>query len=463
MRIVTRGVAAIASIALAAFAAMPIGSANADARPSPRDDEWWFTAWGIENMAWPQSTGRGMTVALIDSGVNADLPELSGAVVPGTDATGRYGGDGRKDTDTDLGGHGTGMAALIAGQGGPARVVGVAPDAKIMPIISDGYSATDVKAIRYAVDHGAQVINISQASPDLPGQTCPPDLQQAIADAVQKNVVIVAGAGNEGAAANKPQFPASCAGVLAVGAIDNKLKAWPDTERQSYVSAASPGWGVGLIDKNGRFSPNNSGTSQASALTSAAVALVRAKFPNMSAREVVQLLINTAVDAGPRGHDDQTGAGAILPPAALSKTVDKNAPNPPFERLDTWLASKGRTPSGNAPTSGSTSHKDSGGSIGLLPILTIVVLLAIVAGVVIILVKRRGGGGPGGGGGGSARSGHPPHPGAPGTYGPPASGPHGGGHPPVGPQGGYPPPGRPPGPPPSFAPPLDQDPPPRRD
>lgn len=459
-----RGLAAIASIALAAFTAMPIGSANADARPRPRNEEWWFAAWGIEKMAWPQSTGRGVTVALIDSGVNADLPELRGAVVPGTDATGQHGGDGRKDTDTDLGGHGTGMAALIAGQGGPAQAIGVAPDAKIMPIISDGYSATDVKAIRYAVDHGAQVINISQASPDLPGQTCPSDLQQAIADAVQKNVVIVAGAGNEGAAANKPQFPASCAGVLAVGAIDSKLKAWPDTERQSYVSVASPGWGVGLIDKNGRFSTNNSGTSQASALTSAAVALVRAKFPDMSARDVVQLIINTTVDAGSPGHDDQTGAGAVLPPAALSKTVDKNAPNPPFERLDKWLASKGQTPSGQKSAGGSqsASHKDSGGSTGLFPIITIVVLLAIVAGVIVLLVKR-GGGGSGRGGGGPVQSGHPPYAGGPGTYGPPPSGPQGGGYPPPGPQGGYPPPGRPPGPPPSFAPPLDQDPPPRRD
>ena len=271
MRIMKRGLAAAVSLAVAALTLVPAGTAGAV--PKPRDEEWWFSSWGVEKMAWPQSTGRGITVALVDSGVNANLPELRGAVVPGTDASGHHPGDGRQDTDNSQGGHGTAMAALIAGQGGSARVVGVAPDAKVMPIVSDGYSSSDTKAIHYAVDHGAQVINVSQASPDIPGEACPSDLQKAVAYAAQKNVVVVASAGNEGHAMNKPQFPASCAGVLAVGAIDNKLKIWPNTERQAYVAVASPGWGVGSIDKHGRFMNNISGTSQASALTAAAVAL----------------------------------------------------------------------------------------------------------------------------------------------------------------------------------------------
>jgi subtilisin family serine protease len=452
-----RGLAVVASLAVAALTLVPAGTASAT--PKPRDEEWWFSSWGVQNMAWPQSTGRGITVAVVDSGVNASLPELRGVVVPGTDTTGHT-GDGRTDTDTDLGGHGTAMAALIAGQGGPARMVGVAPDAKIMPIVSNGYSASDSTAIRFAADHGAKVVSISQGSPDLTGERCPSDLQQAIADAVRKNVVIVAAAGNEGQAMNKPQFPGSCAGVLAVGAIDNHLKVWPNTERQSYVAVASPGWGVGSIDKHGRFMNNISGTSQAAALTSAAVALVRAKYPDLSARDVVQRIINTAVDAGPPGGDDQTGAGAVLPPDALTKTIEKTAPNPPFERLDQWQASQGQQSDGKkSPVSAGKSDKNGSSSSGIIgPILLVVVLGAIIAVVMMVVRRRRGSDGP------VVREqqypnvGYPPNQyagppdrsqGPPPSFGPP----EGRGGPPY----GGPPPGHPQGTPPSFRPPEDRE------
>lgn len=449
-----RGLAAVASLAVAALTLVPAGPANA--APQPRGEEWWFAAWGIQKMAWPQSTGREVTVAVVDSGVNARLPELRGAVVPGFDATGGP-GDGRKDTDTDLGGHGTAMAALIAGQGGPARMVGVAPDAKIMPIVSNGYADDDTKAIRYAVDHGAKVVSISQSSPNRPGKVCEDDLQQAIAYAAQKNVVVVAAAGNEGQKMNTSEFPASCAGVLAVGAIDNKLKIWPDTERQSYVAAAAPGWGVGSINKAGHFMNNISGTSQAAALTSAAVALIRAKYPDISARELVQRIIATAVDCGPPGVDNQTGAGAVLPPPALTKTVDKNAPNPPFERLDKWLATQGKQSSsdgGQKSPAASGDKSDSGGGSGaLLPLLLLVVLVAIVV-AVIVLVRRRRAGAPVTG----ENAGHAPgqYAGAPPdrNQGPPPSfGPPGGqGAPPY----GGPPPGHPRNTPPAFRPPDER-------
>jgi hypothetical protein len=455
-----RGLAAGVSLAVAALTLVPAGAANA--APRPRDEEWWFSSWGVEKMAWPQSTGKGITVAVVDSGANANLPELRGVVVPGTDASGHHPGDGRQDTDNEKGGHGTAMAALIAGQGGSARMVGVAPDAKVMPIVSDGYSSSDTKAIHYAVDHGAQVINISQGSPDLPGETCPSDLQKAVAYAAQKNVVVVAAAGNEGQKMNMPQFPGSCAGVLAVGAIDNKLKIWPDTQRQSYVAVAAPGWGVGSVGKSGRFMNNVNGTSQASALTSAAVALVRAKYPDLGAREVVQRIIATAVDCGPPGVDDQTGAGAVLPPPALTKTVEKSAPNPPFERLDKWLTSQGKQSAGGQKSpaaSGSRGNSDSGSSGFLLPLVLIVILVAIVV-AVIVIVRRGGKGRPVV----SEQAGYPPN-----QYvaapqdrdqGPPPSfGPSGGqGGPPY----GGPPPGHPRNTPPSFRPPDDRGGPPQR-
>jgi hypothetical protein len=210
---------------------------------------------------------------------------------------------------------------------------------------------------------------------------------------VQKNVVIVAAAGNEGRQDNSLEFPATCAGVLSVGAVDSKKRIWPDTESNQYVSVAAPGWGVGSINVYGKYQNNISGTSQAAALTSAAVALVRAKYSNLSAREVVQRIINTTVDAGPAGRDDQTGSGIVLPPAALTKDVSKSAPNPPFERLDKWLATQGTSASGTGATAqSSTSPKrgsTSGSNSSLLLGMGIGAVVVIAAGAALFLGLRR--------------------------------------------------------------------------
>jgi len=391
MGTIRRGLAATASLALAALTVLPAVPAAA-ATPKPRSEEWWFSAWGVEQMAWPQSTGQGITVAVVDTGVNAGLPELDGVVLPGTDVTGKHPGDGRTDFDEGspgFTGHGTAMAALIAGQGGGAGMVGVAPGAKILPIVVDGF--TMAKAIRYAADHGAQVISISEVIPATAKNPCgyTGDLQEAIAYAINKNSVVVAGAGNDGQARNGVMSPAACAGVLAVGAVDNKKQAWPKTERQSYVSVAAPGWGVGSIDKRGKFVNGISGTSQATALTSAAVALVRAKNPNLTPREVVQRIINTAVDAGPAGHDDQTGAGVVLPPDAITKDVAKNAANPPFERLDQWLAKNGKSGSAPAAQSSSAAKSSSGSKTPIFIGIGVVVVIALGIGVFLLTRRKK--------------------------------------------------------------------------
>ena len=152
--------------------------ADAAALPKPRSEEWWFVAWDIQNRVWQLTQGQGVTVAVVDSGVNARLPELRNVVLPGADA--RHGGTSNGWTDFDkTGGHGTGMAGLIAGQGGPSGMVGIAPRAKILPIVTDGLVTSIAQGIRDAADRGAQVINVSQASP-YPGgcpvsaQTCCP-------------------------------------------------------------------------------------------------------------------------------------------------------------------------------------------------------------------------------------------------------------------------------------------------
>lgn len=388
--------ATAAALGLAGAVTMGSAPVHAAALPKPRSEQWWFTAWDIENQVWQQSRGHGITVAVVDTGVNANIPELRDVVLPGGDARHGYNTDGRTDTDRTDEGHGTEMAGLIASQGGPSGLVGIAPEVKILPVVTDAFAIGT--AIRFAADHGAQVINVSQAAP-YPGG-CPGGIQGAVSYAIYKGSVVVAGMGNDGNTTNDIDFPASCGGVLGVGALTNQKLAWVRSERQPYVSVAAPGVQVGSVTKNDTFNNSISGTSQASALTSGAVALIRSKFPQLSPREVVQRVINSTVDAGPPGHDNMTGFGAFVPIRALTMDVPKNAPNPTFDRLDQWRAQNpeldqkpGGVPSATATTS-AAAKKTSGSSSGLVVAIVVVGLLVVVAAVivVILLIRRRGGG-----------------------------------------------------------------------
>jgi len=411
---IIRRVSASTSVLALLVGGILIGApAKAMAGRDPRSEEWWFTAWDIQNQVWHQSRGRGITVAVVDSGVNASLPELRNVVLPGTDARHGYQGDGRKEVKLgnmgppeDPAGHGTGMAALIAGQGGPSGIVGIAPEAKILTIIADALPNNMSSGIVYAADHGAQVINISQGAV-YPGG-CPSDVQAAVLHAIDKGSVVVASMGNEGSTSNGVLFPASCAGVLGVGAVNNHKAAWTRTQRQSYVSAAAPGVEVGILTKSGTFNPNYSGTSQAAALSSGAVAMVRSKFPQLTPRQVVQRMINTTVDAGPPGPDNMTGAGVIVPIRALSVKVAASAPNPTFARLDTWRrenpdlarmfesptpkpsATVSTTPSAT-PSVIAAGRSDSSSGVGSLAAFIVIVLLAVLvftAAAIIMVVRR---------------------------------------------------------------------------
>ena len=382
--------AAVVAVAAFAFGGVPA----AGAAPRPRGEEWWFSTWDVQGKIWPITTGRGVTVAVLDGGVNAGLPDLADAVLPGADLTGRK-DDGRVDLDTRLGGHGTAMAALIAGQG-PA-MVGVAPGAKILPVTVDRRSAgvrgddAQAEGIRYAVKHGAKVISMStvEANPNGPLR-CDDYLQDAVDFAIKHDVVLVAAAGNDGDTTNGAFLPASCPGVLGVGAVDSLARPWVKTERQPYVAVAAPGVDAGSIGKAGVFS-SNSGTSTSTALTAGAVALVRAKFPAMSGRQVVQRIIATARDTGPRGVDSQAGYGLVRPYHALTDRVPAGAPNPVYDRWD--QAQRPRVPavSPSRPVRPVAADRPRGGSGGSSLVLLAVrgLGLGLVLGGVAVVVWCR--------------------------------------------------------------------------
>ncbi|QFG22080.1 S8/S53 family peptidase [Actinomadura sp. WMMB 499] len=466
----TRWLAGVgASSLLVLTSATPAGAV-----PGPRNDQWWFTAWEVQQKVWPITQGSGVTIGVIDSGINGNLPDLKGAVVPGTDLT-QGSGNGYVGGSTDLQeSHGTSMAALMVGQGGGTGYVGVAPQAKAMAIKAN-LTNWD-KSIRFAVDRGAKVINLSQGLTP-PGGQCRPETQQAVSYALERDVVVVASAGNSGDRGNPSMEPANCVGVLAVGAVDNEKRAWFATERQPYVDIAAPGASMAALLANGQISERVAGTSGSAALTSSVVALVRAKYPQMSGREVVQRLLNTTKDAGPPGKDNMTGVGVIIPVAALTAQVPKSASNSVYAEYDQWKQANPNAVQGggeqaggqnaekkDVPPSEQTKASDNANRNTMI-LLGVVGAVVIVGALVAFLLirkskKKAAPAGPGPGPGFGPQGGQPgPPPGwggqQPGPpmppqqqYGPPPQG--GAPQPPMQPQGGQPqapPPQGPGGPP----------------
>jgi membrane-anchored mycosin MYCP len=293
------------------------------------------TPWPLRRLqpgaAWPVSRGEGVIVAVIDSGVSRTHPKLDGKVLPGNDLL----RPGTSAGDCDEAGHGTMVAAIIAGRDTKdAPFYGVAPDAMILPVrvLLDDQKTPDPLApkrvadgIRWAADNGARVINMSLQTPQTPEMTA------ALEYAQQKDVVLVAAAGNEGATtqANKPVFPASAPGVIAVGGIDENGKHVSTSNTGDYVDIAAPGFFIEAPAPrgNGYMRYDKGGTSFAAAYVSAVAALVRSHEPKLSAAEVTRRITLTA-DPPPEGRNNDVGAGVVNPYRAVATELDSRDSRP---------------------------------------------------------------------------------------------------------------------------------------
>lgn len=276
-------------------------------------DEWRDRQWHLDYLKIQQahrlSTGSGVTVAVIDSGV-ADHRDLAGSVLSGTDFV-KSGGDGQ----TDLTGHGTSMAGLIAAHGAGGRgALGIAPEAKILPVrvLGSGKRKVDYgPALEYAISKGAKVINMSL------GGSVNPSTIRAVNAAKEADVVLVAAAGN------KPEdrgviAPAFLDGVVAVGATDRNGKLAKVSVTGPAIDLTAPGDDMTTTTTKNEYAFEQSGTSDAAAVVAGAAALLRSKYPDMSAEEVVRRLEATAVDRGVPGVDPEYGHGIVDIVAALS-------------------------------------------------------------------------------------------------------------------------------------------------
>jgi membrane-anchored mycosin MYCP len=283
------------------------------------------------DLAWPLSRGRGVVVAVIDSGVSTAPPSLKGQVIqPGKDFV-----DPKGTGNCDLAAHGTFVAGIVAGHKlTGVGFYGVAPEARILPVrvledeqksFDDQLPAKIAAAIDFAVNKGADVINLSLVTENTAA------MRNAINNALAKNVVVVAAAGNDGASQNKDavSYPAAYPGVIAVAGIDENDQHVQTSTSGDYVDVAAPGVNiVGPAPQGGGFGQFPSGgTSFAAAYVSGVAALVRSYDRSLSVTQVTDRITSTA-DHPPDGHNAQVGYGVVNPYRAVAAITGKGAAGP---------------------------------------------------------------------------------------------------------------------------------------
>jgi hypothetical protein len=277
------------------------------------DQQWGLTAIGAPSV-WSVTRGAGITVAVIDSG-SGPHPDLDANLDAGRTMFGSI--DSVGVLDIDNAGHGSHVAGIIAAVANNAiGGSGVAPQSRILPIrVLDAQGSGDSKdvskAVRFAVDSGTKVINLS-----LGGATESTSLTAAIQYAVDRNVLVVAAAGN-GAADSPPKWPAASDLALAVTAVDRNNSVTSFDQRGDYIDLAAPG--ASILSTASNDYKIQSGTSMAAAFVTGAAALLFAAQPSITAAQVRDVLQRTATDIGAPGRDTTFGYGLINLVAAFAE------------------------------------------------------------------------------------------------------------------------------------------------
>lgn len=334
--------------------------------PIREQQQWVLDALNVQQ-AWEVTKGAGVTVAVIDSAVDPGVKELRGRVTVGPDMS-----SGVFRRDVRPGAHGTAMAGLIAASGEDGGYVGVAPEARVLSLplaVSEDPDRVDpplqedravvesplARALRYAVNQGAQVISMSI------GTYGPHKSErEAVSYAIGKGVVLVAAVGNDGQTNYAKEngtsywsFPAGYPGVIGVAAVDKRSRVAPYSSDNLSVLVAAPGAGVPVVKRGSGYELSD-GTSAAAALVSGVAALIKSRYPGLRPDQVAQALIAGARGRPPTGYDDRTGFGMVDAGAALNAAAGltgqrRSVPVPDGQHFGQGEDSPAPTPPGPDP------------------------------------------------------------------------------------------------------------------
>ena len=304
--------------------ATPAQATRTDPAPIAKAVPWAQQRYDLDRLTGI-ADGAGQLVGVVDSGVDARHPQLTGAVVAGYDGF-DPGGNGQLDCV----GHGTAVASLIAARrAGGVGFRGIAPAAMILPVrvseqVEIGGATTGraasvrglAQAIVYAVDHHVTVLNLSLVTTQDDDA-----LRQAVGYAVDHNVVVVAAVGNEHARGDPTPYPAAYPGVIGVGAIGTDGVRLAESQVGPYVDLVAPGDQITAatrITTDAGYATFR-GTSFATPFVAASAALVRQYHPELSAAAVAARLVATADHVG--GESKEYGAGVVNPYRAVTERV----------------------------------------------------------------------------------------------------------------------------------------------
>ena len=395
----------MAPVAVAVAVAWVALSSSPALADQVRQSEWWLPELHI-TAAQQTSQGSGVTIAVLDTGVDAAAPDLAGSVLSGPDLS----HSGRVPGGPFFGIRGTEIASIIAGHGhGPGDgegIVGVAPAAKILsvrvaldswdPLLADqaitsGLPAAIAAGIRYATDNGASVIDLPQdpgaagaaGSAGVPGLAASsPAEQQAVAYARSKGVLLVAPAGDDGSGGGIVNYPAAYPGVISVGAFDQNFTKAPYSSHQPYVTLTAAGDGVAAETPSGYTTVSS--TSAASAVVAGIAALIRSAFPALTPAQVTRALISSTRFRRPDGRQIGSGYGTADAQRALRAATAMAEPD--GQRADTGAVARVAPMTPPVPAARQSLRarleRDAVLSAGLL-------LILLIPAVVLAVLRRR--------------------------------------------------------------------------
>ena len=367
-----------------------------------RDEQWWLKGLHVTT-AWAASRGSGVTVALLDTGAYSTA-DLRGEITTGPDFT----RSGRHSRGPFWGIHGTAMASLIAGHGhgpgGANGISGIAPLAKILSIrvvlenndplqadraIASRQPAAIAAGIRYAVKHGAQIVDLPLDPGAVKPQEGAPRVsangskaeRAAVAYALSKGVVLVAPAGDDGNGAGHVNYPAAYPGVISVGAFNKKIHKARFSSRRSYVMLTAAGDGVVAAEPSGKYATLHS-TSAASAIVAGIAALIRSRYPALTPAQVTAALTRSTVFRRADGRATGSGFGTVDAARALAFAVPASQAGPPAHGPGSQ--SGAATASAAPKTHGLSAIIKSNAVRLLLP-----VMVLVLAALLLAVLRRR--------------------------------------------------------------------------